>query len=215
MGIPAVFSLLYVPRALIVPGDATATANNIRASEMLFRAGIVSELVFATVFIFVIRALYGLLKGVDKTQSSLMVTLGLVAVPVWFLNVLSEVAALTLMRGADFLSVFEKSQLDALAMVFLLMHRQGFGVAHVFSGLWLFPFGLLVMKSGFIPRILGVLLIVAGFGYLAGSLVSLLSPPYGNVVSGAANVLTAAEFPIIVWLVIVGARAQPLEAPAS
>src|SRR5262249_39499750 len=149
------------------PGDPSATASKILASEALFRLGIVSELIFASVFILVVRALYRLLNEVNRTQASLMMTVALVSVPIWFVNVLNEIAALTLMRGAGFLSGFEKGQLDALAMVFLDLHRDGFALAHIFSGLWLFPFGMLVMQSGFIPRILGVLLMVAGFGYVA------------------------------------------------
>lgn len=160
MGLPAAFSLIYVPRTLIVHGDAAATATNILAHEMLFRIGIVCELVNAAGFIFVVRALYRLLNEVNKTQASLMVTLFLISVPISFLNVLNEIAALTLMHGAGFLSVFERPQRDALAMLFLGLHDHGIGVAAIFWGLWLFPFGILVMRSGFFPRILGLLLII-------------------------------------------------------
>jgi len=160
MGLPAALSLIYVPRTLIVHGDAAATATNILAHEMLFRIGIVCELVTAAGFIFVVRALYRLLNEVNKTQASLMVTLFLISVPISFLNVLNEIAALTLMHGAGFLSVFERPQRDALAMLFLGLHDHGIGVAAIFWGLWLFPFGILVMRSGFFPRILGLLLII-------------------------------------------------------
>jgi len=210
MGLPAVFSLLYIPSALIVPGDPRATANKILASETLFRLGIVSELVFATVFIFVVRALYRLLSEVNRIQASLMMILALVSIPIWFVNVLNEIAALTLMRGAGFLSGFEKGQLDALAMLFLDLHRDGFALAHIFSGLWLFPFGVLVMQSGFIPRVLGLLLMVAGLGYLAISLASLLLPAYASVVSRVATLLTAGEFPIMPWLLIKGVTDRSL-----
>jgi len=216
MGIPATFSMVYIPRTLIVLGNATATANNILASEMLFRIGIVSELIFATAFIFLVRALYRLLNGVNKTHASLMVTLALVSVPISFLNVLNEIAALALLRGAAFLSVFEKRQLDALAMVFLGLHRYGFLVDAIFWGLWLFPFGVLVIKSGFIPRITGVLLIVGCFAWLAVSLTSLLLPSYLNVVTRLATLpQAAAELPIMLWLLIKGAKVQPLDDPAS
>jgi hypothetical protein len=105
---------MYVPHTLIVPGNATATARNILASEMLFRAGMVCELINAVAFIFVVRALYRLLNGVNKAHASLMVTLYMVSVPILCLNVLNEVAALALFRGADFLSAFDKPQRDAL-----------------------------------------------------------------------------------------------------
>jgi hypothetical protein len=137
----------------------------------------------------------------------------LVSIPISLLNVLNEIAALTLIRGADFLSPFDKPQRDALAMLFLNLHFQGFMVAQVFWGLWLIPFGVLVFKSGFLPRILGVLLIIACFGYLANSLVALGVLP-ADVVSRVVGQLTICELPIILWLLIRGAKDQPLGNPA-
>jgi hypothetical protein len=212
VSIPGVFSLLYIPSHFIVSGDAAATANKIAASEFVFRFGIVSELIGFIGFIFVVRALYRLLVGVNKAQASLMVTLMLVSIPISIVNVLNETAALTLIRGANFLSVFDKPQRDALALLFLHLHFDGFMVAQVFWGLWLIPFGLLVLKSGFLPRILGVLLIIACFGYLANSAVALGLLP--DVVSRFVGQLTICELPIILWLLIMGAEDQPLGAPA-
>jgi Domain of unknown function (DUF4386) len=127
----------------------------------------------------------------------------------------NEIAALALLRGADFLSVFDQPQRQALAMQFLNLHGEGFVVAGIFWGLWLFPFGILLFKSGFLPRLLGVLLIAACFGYLADSLTSLLLPSYEHVVSQIADIpLTLGEPAIILWLLIRGARDQPLEAAA-
>lgn len=160
-------------------------------------------------FIFVVRALYRLLVGVNKSQASLMVTLMLVSIPISLVNVLNEIAALILIRGPDFQSVFDKPQREALAMLFLKLHFQGFVVAQIFWGLWLIPFGVLVFKSGFLPRVLGVLLIAACFGYLANSLVALDVLP-SNVVSRVVGQLTICELPIILWLLIRGAKDQPL-----
>ena len=207
--IPGAFSLLYVPSHFIVSGDPAATANKIAASDFVFRLGIISEMTGFIGFIFVVRALYRLLVGVNKSHASLMVTLMLVSIPISLLNVLNEIAALTLIRGADFLSVFDKPQRDALAMLFLNLHFQGFMVAQVFWGLWLIPFGVLVFKSGFLPRILGVLLIIACFGYLANSLVAFGVLP-ADVVSRVVGQLTICELPIILWLLIRGAKDQPL-----
>jgi Domain of unknown function (DUF4386) len=137
----------------------------------------------------------------------------LVSIPISLLNVLNEIAALTLIRGADFLPVFDKPQRDAMAMLFLNLHFQGFMVAQVFWGLWLIPFGILVFKSGFLPRILGVLLIIACFGYLANSLVA-FSVLSADVVSRVVGQLTICELPIILWLLIRGAKDQPLGNPA-
>jgi hypothetical protein len=194
-----------------VSGDATATANHIRASETLLRFGIASELTSFIIFIFVVLALYRLFKAVSEKHALAMVILLLVSIPISLLNVLNEIAALILVSGADFLSAFEKGQLDALAYLFLRLHGQGFVVAEIFWGLWLFPFGVLVIRSGFIPRFLGVLLFIAGFGYLASSFTSLLLPSYRHLVDQFAMVLTAGELPIIFWLLIWGAKDQPLD----
>ena len=211
-GVTGFFGIIYVPGRLMVSGNAAATAQNILASERLFRLGMVSELICAVEFIFLLWVLYRLLGGVNKTHASLMVILGLVFVPIMCVNVLNEIAALTLLRGADFLLAFDKRQLEAMAMLFLDLHRYGYVVGWIF-GLWLFPFGVLVFKSGFLPRILGVLLIAACFGYLADSLTPLLLPGYADIVGRFASIaLTLGEPAIILWLLIRGAKDQPLPA---
>jgi hypothetical protein len=138
-----------------------------------------------------------------------------VSIPILFLNVLNDVAALILVSGADFLSVFPKPQLDALAYLFVRLHSQGITVASIFWGLWLFPFGMLVVRSGFIPKVLGVLLWIAGASYLATSFATLILPRYASQVSRVAFPFSVAELPIVFWLAIWGAKAQPAEAPAA
>lgn len=206
--IPAPFALLYVPGKLIVPGDATATANHVRASETLLRLGIAGELLNAIGFIFVVFALYRLFKGVNKQQASLMVTLFIVSVPISFLNVLNDIAALILANRADFLPVFDPRQLDALVLLFLRIHNQGFIVAQIFWGLWLFPFGILVLRCGFIPRLLGFLLFIAGSAYVVSSLTALILPWYGHLVGQFTMILELGELPIVLWLLIWGAKDQ-------
>jgi hypothetical protein len=208
--IPAPFSLIYVPNTLIVPGNATATASKILASETLFRLGMAGEVITAIAFIFAVLALYRLFKGVNKQHASLMVTLFAISIPISCLNVLNEIAALILLRGADFLSVFTRPQLDALAMVFVRLHSYGFVVAAIFWGLWLFPFGVLVYRSGFLPRILGVLLMINCFAYVIPSFTSLLLPQYRHVVTRIALPFLLGEVAIVLWLLIKGARDQPL-----
>ena len=213
--IPNVFYLIYLPSVLIVPGDATATAGRIMASESLFRMGIVSELAGATIFIFVVLALQDLLKGVNKKYASLMVTFFVISVPISCVNVLNQIAVLRLLRGDSFLSVFDQRQLDALVMVFLNLHGYGTIVAQIFWGLWLFPFGVLVFKSGVLPRILGVLLIIGCFGYIAARVTVLLFPASGHMVH---ELLIApggvAELSILLWLLIKGIQARPQAAAA-
>ena len=204
---------LFGPRAVIVPGDAAATADKIRSSESLFRVMISSELISSVVFIFVALALYRVFRDVDQGQAALMVILVLVSVPISFLNVLNELGALVLLSGADFLSVFDRSQLDAVAYLFLRLHSLGIVVVEMFWGLWLLPLAGLTFRSGVVPRVVGALLIVAGVGYVVTSLASLLVPQYASLVSTITLPATVGEFAIIVWLLFtrrgtVPARAQ-------
>jgi hypothetical protein len=215
MAVTAPFSLIYIPRTLIVRADATATANNILAHETLFRLGIVADLITSVIFVFLVMALYRLLSGVNKKHASLMVALVLVSAAVGFMNVLNNIAALTLFRGTDFLAVFEKPQRDALAMLFLRLHGQGLVINEIFSGLWLFPFGVLVMRSRFLPRLLGVWLIVNCFAYLALSFMGLLLPQYYDLAFRSAFPALLGEMAIMLWLLIRGAKVHPLVAPAS
>ena len=212
--IPGVFALVYVPSKLIVHGNATATAHNIAASETLFRLGIAAELICQAGFIFVALALYDLLKGVNQRNASVMVILLVVSVPIAFLNELNAIAALALVRGADFLSLFDQAQRDVLAMLFLNLHGHGFDVAGIFWGLWLFPLGLLVYRSGFLPRILGVVLMVNCFAYPVNSLTSLVVPQYEVIVSRWMSPLQFGEVVFMLWLVIMGAKPKPLADPA-
>lgn len=216
LALTAPLGLMYVPRKLIVPENATATADAIRTSEWLLRVGIASELIHQVIAVFLVLALYRLFKAVDETLAKQVVILGaLLSVPIMFVNVLNDIAALVLVSGADFLSVFEKPQLDSLAYLFLHLHNQGIIVASVFWGLWLFPFGMLVIRSGFIPRVFGVLLIIAGAAYLASSFATLVLPRYAPLVEKVAMPLYFGELPIIFWLLIWGARTRSTDAPAT
>src|SRR5256886_14625828 len=174
----APFSMLYVPGKLIVRGNAAATADNILAHETMFRLSIFGDLIGHVIFICLAIALYRLLSGVNKTWAGLMVAFVLVSAAVGFLNTLNNIAALTLFRGADFLAVFDKPQRDALAYLFVRLHSQGILINEIFWGLWLFPFGLLIFRSGFLPRFIGVWLMINCFGYVALSVTALFLPDY-------------------------------------
>jgi hypothetical protein len=200
------FAMGYVPSKLIVHGNAAATASNIAASETLFRLGIAGQLISEAGFIFVALALYDLLKGVNRRQASLMVTLILISIPIAFLNELNSFAALELVRGADFLSVLEKPQRDALAMLFLHLHGRGFVIAEMFWGLWLFPLALLVYKSGFLPRFLGVWLALAGLGWVILSVTGILLPEYQDKVNTYLQPAIFGEIVFMLWLLIKGAK---------
>jgi hypothetical protein len=209
----APFRLLYIPGKLFVPGNAAATADNIAAHETLFRLDIVSDLLCGTILIFLALALYRLLKGVDQNLAVLMVIAGgVVPATIDFLNVLNDAAALMLSRGADFLSVFEEPQRDALAVLFLRLHHQEVVAAEILWGLWLFPLAVLVYRSRFLPRFLGVWLVLNGFAYLAMSFTGLLLPQYEEVVSNIAFPALLGEMAFMLWLLIMGAKVKPLDA---
>jgi hypothetical protein len=212
--IVGIFGLLYVPSKLIVSGNAVVTARNIAASETLFRLGIAAHLIGEALFVFVALALYDLLKAVNHRNALCMLTLILVAIPIAFLNELNAIGALVLLRGADFLSLFEQPQRDALAMLFLNVHGYGFDVAGIFWGLWLFPLGLLVYRSGFLPRILGVALMANCFAFLISSLTSLVLPHYEAIVHGWMRPFHFGEQAFMLWLLIMGAKPKPLASPA-
>ena len=199
--------LMYIPSKLFVTGNATATADNIAAHETLFRLGILSDLFTGTIVIFLTLALYRLFKGVDQELARLVVILGsLMVTPIFFLNTINDAAALLLVRGPDFLSIFDKAQRDALAMLFLRLHSHGIRVNGIFWGLWLLPFGLLVYRSRFLPRILGVWLILNCFAYLAVSVTGILWPRYEAVVSNWVLPIMVGELAIMLWLIIMGAK---------
>jgi hypothetical protein len=197
---------MYGFSGFIVPGDATATARNIIAAGLTYRIGILTDFATLLLFIFLVVSLYNLLKGVDKWHAMLMVLLVSVGVTIGLANLINKIAPLILLSGADYLSVFTKPQLDALALGFLGLNSNGNTVDTVFWGLWLFPFGILVIKSGIFPRILGILLMVAGFGYLTSSVTSIVLPEYSHVVSQFMMPLYFGEMPIIFWLLIKGAK---------
>jgi hypothetical protein len=210
IALTAPFGLLYVPQKLIVSGDAAATAANLRASEWVLRLGIASELVHQVLAVFLVLALYDLFESVSRRLAVLIVIFGaLLSVPIMFANVLNDLAALVFASGAEFLSVFSRPELDAWTYFFLHLHGRGILVASIFWGIWLFPFGLAVIRSRFIPPLLGYLLFAAGAGYLAAAFVGLVIPRFSAIVTPVAGVLEIGELPIIFWLLIRGARESP------
>jgi uncharacterized protein DUF4386 len=213
--IPGFFAIVYVPSKLIVHGNATATANNISANETLFRLGIAGQLISQAGWIFVAVALYHLLKGVNRWQASLWVILVVASIPIGFLNELNSIAALAFVRGADFLSIVDKPQREALAMPFFNLHSQGMVVVEQFWGLDVVALARLVYRSRFLPRFLGVWLAIDGLAYVILSLTGVLSPQYYDQVLTYTQPATFGEVAFMRWLVIKGARPPALDATAS
>ncbi|MCP4901282.1 MAG: DUF4386 domain-containing protein [bacterium] len=206
LAITGIVSLLYVPGKLIVNGDAAATVSNIVSSETLFRTGITVGLIANIVFALLALALYRLFREIDKSLSMLMVALVLISVSASFANACSEIAALIIIEDPEFLSTFDKPQLDSLAYLFIRIHSWGLQAIQVFWGLWLFPFGILVWKSRFIPKIIGASLFVAGTAYIISFITFYLLPQLASSLSTLLMIMEAGELPVILWLLVVGAK---------
>ena len=211
----APFTLLYIPNKLIVRGDATATANNILAHETMFRLAILGDLITAVIFICLGIALYRLLSGVNKTWAMMMLAFVMISATVGFLDTLNNIAALILFRGGDFLAVFDKPQLNALGYLFIRLHGQGIFMNELFWGLWLFPFGLLVFRSGFLPRFIGVWLMINCFGYVALCVIALFAPEYYNAAFRWAQPVLFGELVFMLWVLIRGAKVPALATQTS
>jgi hypothetical protein len=196
----AVLALAGVPEfirgGLIVAGDAAQTAQHILGQALVFRLAIFGDLVCQVAFIFLALALYRLFRDVHKEASRIMLALVLVAVPIAMLNTLNEIAALLLIERGEAVQ----------ALFFLDLFKNGLLIAEVFWGLWLFPLGWLAFRSGFIPRILGVLLMVGCFGYLALACVGLVFPSGRDLVSPVVTVSAVAELAMVFWLLVFGVR---------
>jgi hypothetical protein len=198
----------FVRSRIIVSGDAAATANNIMGSELFFRIGFVTELVSAVFFVLAAWALYVLLKPVNKNLALLFLLLNLGGVAVECINALNLFAAIQFLSGANYLNVFQTGQLQAMAMSFLNLYTSGFVIAQIFFSAWLLPLGYLVYKSRFLPKFLGLLLILDFFGNLSWFLQFFLLPGYGILAYPGNAISFIAEISLTVWLLIMGVKEQ-------
>ena len=202
--VTTIASVVFGRSKLIVFGDAAATAQNIMASEWQFRIGIVGDLVSAVFFLLAAWALYALLKSVNKDLALLFLLLNLGGSAVYSINLLNQFAAVLLLSGADYLKVFQADQLQALAMFFLNLHHNGYWIAQIFFGAWLFPLGYLVFKSGFLPRILGVVMMIHFVGWLMTFLQFFLFPGFGAITYVTYPLGLISELGLTLWLLIKG-----------
>src|SRR4030042_2115027 len=205
----SIFANVLGRSKLIVLGDAATTARNILASAWQFRIGFVVDLVAAVLFLLTALAFDVLLKPVNKPLALMFLLLNLGGVAVWCVSYLFLITSQLFLSGADYLKVFQADQLQALAMLFLYIYKNGFsGIAQIFFSACIFPLGYLVFKSGFLPKILGIILMVECFGWLLFPIQFFLFP--GNVVitylSSAVGFI--GEFSLTLWLLIMGAKEQ-------
>jgi len=214
LGIATAIGYYHAP---LVQGDLRAIGRAITGTDLRFRIGGVSDVLSTVLAVPLALLLYQLLKPVHKTQAALMALLLLLAIPVSFVVALNYVAAQMLLSGAPEVSAFTGAQRDALGMLFLQLHTHGVLAVEIFWGLWLLPFGLLVIRSHFLPRVLGLLLIIAGVAYVAHSVTSLLLAGHRIILYERVTMLAraAGEFPIMLWLLIKGADARRASSRAA
>ena len=202
------YGLIYVPSQIMVSGDAAATANNILANEFLFRTGIIGNLIGGVIFVLLVVVLRRLLKQVNEHQANLMGVLVIAGVPIAFIGEVFNITAFMILKGG-ILESTEPEQMHDLAAVLLKLGSYTTQMVQLYWGLWLIPFGHLVYRSGFIPRILGVLLILNGIAYMILCFTFLLLPDYQTIVVKIATpFLFLGELPILLWLLIKGVKVK-------
>ncbi len=203
-----VFADVIGRSSLIVFGDAAVTAQNMMASEWQFRIGFMSDLLAAVLFLLAAWALYTLLKPVNKNIALLFLLLNLAGVAIQSFSDLFLIGSQLLLSGADYLNVFQVEQLQALALLFLNLHKNGFMIAQLFYGAWLFPLGYLVFKSGFLPKILGIVLMIHCVTWLLTFLQYFLLPDLSAITYVSYPLGFIAEFGLGLWLLIKGVASR-------
>jgi hypothetical protein len=205
--ITGVFGMFYVPSQISIRGDAAATAQNILSNEFLFRTSMINDLIGSTLWVVLALALYRLFKEVNERQARLLVALVIVQIPVAFIMDAFNMASLMIFKG-EVLKTFELNQRQDVAMLFLRINDYGILSLEMFWGLWLFPLAILVYRSRFLPRFLGVWLIITGFFYLVLSFTGIILPQYKDAVLNSVFALPAeiGEMALMLWLLIMGAK---------
>lgn len=193
--------------APVVQGDLNAIAHALTRSALRFRVGVVADVVSTTLAVPLAFLLYQLLKPVQKMQAAFMAVLLVVAVPISYVVALHYVAAQWLLGGAAVVAPLGSAEREVLGMLFVRLHTHGVLAVEVFWGLWLLPFGMLVLRSRLLPRVLGGLLIIAGVAYVAHSITSLLFDGQRFIVFERVTLLAraAGEVPTMLWLMVMGA----------
>jgi hypothetical protein len=208
MAILMFFGHMYIPSAFIIPGDAMATARRISEGELLYRVGLMAQFLGQVLLVPVVLLLYHLFRDVDRRLARIMVGLVLVGVAAELANIAQRYAPLIFLGGSDYLSVFTKAQLDAMSLSSFRLAASIGRALTIIWGLWLFPFGYLAIRSGYVPRIFGYLLYASGLAYLVNSFLSVVLPQQYGAVTRFLFPLYFGELGIILWLAIMGAKPQ-------
>jgi len=212
--ITGLYSIFYIPSQINMRDDAVTAAQNILSNEFLFRTGIINDLISSIIWVFMVLVLYQLFKSVNERHAKLLVALVIVQIPTFFFMEAFNITSLMIFKG-EILKTFELSQRQDLAMLFLKINDYVVSTLVLFWGLWLFPLGILVYRSRFLPRFLGIWLLINGFALLVLSFTSLLLPQYKDMVFKIAFPAMLGEVAFMLWLLIKGAKEQTVNAPAS
>ncbi len=203
----AALDIQVFPGRFIVAGDAAATAARIASDPLLYRLWTVTTLLAGVCAIYLAVALYRFFQDVDRGQAQVLAAMVLVQIPMWFALALTHLVPLVLLNGGSTWSVFDKAQLEALALGSLSLFGRGVNSMSAYWGLWLLPFALLVYRSRFVPRLLGIFLFVAAFAYVISAATYFVFPAWHKTVFWAAAPLYGlGEIGITSWLMIRGAR---------
>lgn len=207
-----ILSLIYVPSQLIVPGDVARTVQNIAVSQGLFRVGIAAGFIGYLAFLLLPLAFYRLLSHVSRNVALLMVLLVAVSVPIALGNLVNQLDVLTLLSGKAYLAYYSADQLNAAVMLSLARYGNGVLVVKMFWGLWLLPLGYLVFRSGMLPKVLGILLMLGCLGYLVDVFGETLFSGYSStsIARFARSPASIGEIGTCLWLLIFGAH-KPVE----
>jgi hypothetical protein len=213
--ITGIFAMFYVPSQINMRGDAVTTAQNILSNEFLFRTSIINDLISCTIWVFMVLVFYRMFKQVNERQAKLLVALVIVQIPTVFFMEAFNITSLMIFKG-EILKTFELTQRQDLGMLFLKINDYGVLILETFWGLWLFPLAILVYRSRFLPRFLGVWLIITGFFYLVLSFTGLMLPQYKDMVLNSAFALPAelGEVAFMLWLLIKGAKEPTVNSTA-
>jgi hypothetical protein len=206
MALPAPITLMYIPSRFFIRGDPAATVAAITSGELVYRLGILAGIVSSIAFVCLVLSLYRLLKNVDEGHARLMVCLVLIASALGLLDLVLLLAPLVFVHGTA-LSAFSRDQLDGLALVFVRIRAGEIGIVTSLWGLWLVPLGILVLRSGFIPRFIGIFLLIGGAAYIVLSVTAVVSPANLNAVSNIALPIAGpGELSMMIWLLIKGGK---------
>lgn len=199
---------IFIRGKLIVPGDAASTAGNLMASQSLWRVGIAGDILMHIFDVPVMLALYLLLKPVNKNLARSAILFNLIQTAVLVVNKLNLLTPLFLLGNAEYLKTLEPEQLQALAYIPLRLHDYGFGIGLIFFGCVCLINGYLIFKSGFLPKVIGVLMALAGISYLVNSATLILAPAYAEMVMPVLALALLGELSLSLWLLIKGVNIE-------